>query len=359
MMEQNDLDTPWYSKAGPYDDVIISSRVRITRNLSDFVFTHKLSEEDRDRIKFLVSDSMDKLTGDERKLELVDVKAISQQGKLILTERNILSEEKCDYIFMNDNGNDFCRVNETDHLKICSYKAGMDFERAMEDIYFYDEIFQKNLQFAASFDFGYLSAKICDTGTGLKFSFWCYIPALVFSNNLDSIVSLVMEHNLSIKPVLKTEKQSDFPSALFEISTIMCQKGNEFDQMAEIQSIATIILNSERKIRAKLADNNNTIILNFVKQAYAKSLSSMLLLYSESLSVISAVKFGLHCGFVTGILDSDLNSLIYKLKDAHLQYLNQSYDFSFEEDIKKNQTLQVQRLRAVVIQETIQKLKFN
>ena len=71
------------------------------------------------------------------------------------------------------------------------------------------------------------------------------------------------------------------------------------------------------------------------------------------------MKFGLQCNFITGIEESILNSLIYKLKQNHLECLTQSYNFEFEKDIQHNRILQIQRLRAVILQEAIEKIQFS
>ena len=170
---------------------------------------------------------------------------------------------------------------------------------------------------------------------------------------------IVLEKNCILKPAVQNKYKHDFPIALFEVSNVTCQKGTEFDQMAEILAIAALILKTERKIREQLADNSRTVILNFVKQSYAKCAYSLLLEYNEALSIISALKFGLHCKFIAGIDDNTLNSMIYKLKQNHLDCLTQSYKFEFEDDIKNNKILQIQRLRAVILQETIEKIQFT
>lgn len=358
-MKKNDSELiPWYSKAGIYDDVFISSKIKIIRNLGDFVFPHLMDEEERQRVNSLLSDGLVNEKNDKYKLEKVDVNLLTQEGLKILKERNILTQNRCDSVFMNEDGSFFCRINDTDHLHIVSYSSGLDFEKLMENAYYYDEKLQKKVQFAATFDFGYLCSNLQDTGTGLKLSFRCFIPAIVFSKNTNSIIEKAVQNNLKIKYVFTSEEKSDFPSSIYEVSTLISEKGTEFDQMAEIKSFAQFILKTERKIRETFADNNNMIVLNFVKQAYAKGLSSIFLLYKDAVCIISAIKFGLQCGYITGIEESELNGLLFKIQDAHLQFLNRSYDFDFEEDIKKNKILQIQRLRSVVIQEIFEKIKF-
>lgn len=361
-MSNSDKDSnlkPWYSIAGFEDDVIISSRLRICRNLSDFMFPQKLQSDEIERIRGLLLEAVNFENDKNINFNFVDVKELSDQGKMILMERNILSVENCDCVFMSENGNFFCRVCESDHVKLAAFKSGLSFQQLFEKVYFIDEKMQEKVQYAANFDFGYTNSTLENTGTGLKCSFVCHIPAIVFSNSLEEVAKVVTDHNLQIKSSFQNKYQHDFPIALFEISNEYCQKGTEFDQLAEIISIASFILKTERKIRAKLADNSKTVIFNFVKQSYAKGVSSLLLEYNESLSLISALKFGLQCNFITGIEESILNSLIYKLKQNHLECLTQSYNFEFEKDIQYNRILQIQRLRAVILQEAIEKIQFS
>ena len=350
---------PWYIVPGQNEDVIISSRLRVCRNLSDFMFPHKLISEEKDRIKSLLIEAINFENNKNLNFDFVDVSQLSDQGKMILMERNILSMEECQALFVSETGNFFCRINETDHVKLAGYKSGLNFQPLFEELYFIDEKMQEKVQYAANFNFGYINSSINNTGTGLKCSFWCYIPAIVFSKSLEEIEKIVLEKNCILKPAVQNKYKHDFPIALFEVSNVTCQKGTEFDQMAEILAIAALILKTERKIREQLADNSKTVILNFVKQSYAKCAYSLLLEYNEALSIISALKFGLHCKFIAGIDDNTLNSMIYKLKQNHLDCLTQSYKFEFEDDIKNNKILQIQRVRAVILQETIEKIQFT
>ena len=350
---------PWYIIPGQEEDVIISSRLRVSRNLSDFMYPHKLVVEEKDRIKSLLIEAINFENDKKINFDFVDVTQLSDQGKMILMERNILSMEDCHALFISETGNFFCRVNETDHVKLAGYKSGLNFQALFEELYFIDEKMQEKVQYAANFNFGYINSSINNTGTGLKSSFWCYIPSIVFSKSLAEIEKIVLEKNMILRPAVQNKYKHDFPIALFEVSNINCQKGTEFDQMAEILGIASLILKTERKIREQLADNSRTVILNFVKQAYAKCAYSLLLEYNEALSIISAIKFGLQGKFLTGVEENTLNSMIYKLKQNHLDCLTQSYDFEFENDLKNNKILQIQRLRAVILQETIEKIQFT
>ncbi len=349
--QKTDSNNSWFSLPGNYDDVIISTRARLVRNLADFLFPIKMTDDDKQRVQALVYDAF---SGTEE-WHFLDMSRISEQGRQILRDKNILKNADCTGCVLNYADESLaCLVNESDHLKISAFVSGLNCEKAMENVYKTDEFLQQKLQFAASIDFGYLTSHIKDSGTALKFSIRIFIPSIVLSGQFDSVVSLVREKKLSIKPVFKSEEIADFSNCLFDICTSSSAEGTEFDQMAVIQSIGEVILKTERKIQREFADNNPTVVLNFFKQSYSRAMNSLLLSYEEAVSIISAVKWGLQMKLISGISEHELNGLYYSTKDGHLKYLCDSFAFSFEDDVKASQNLQVKRLRTIVIQQAFE-----
>ena len=346
-------ESVWFSVPGNCDDVAISTRARLVRNLADFPFSAKMTEDDRERVQSLVYDAFFA----DNKFEnwrFIDMKQISEPGKQILRDKNILDEDCTSAIINYEDESSCCLVNGTDHVKLISFVSGLDCEKAMEKVYKTDEFLQEKLQFAASIDFGYLTSQIKDCGTGLKFSVRIFIPSIVLSGQLESTVSLVRSKKLSIKPVFKSEQIADFSNCLFDISTTSSAEGSELDQMAGIQSVVSVILKTERKIRSEFADNNPTVVLNFFKQSYSRAIYSLLLSYEEAVSIISAIKWGLQLKLIKGISETELNGLYYRVKDGHLKYLCDNFAFTFEDDIKASQALQIKRLRTIVIQQAFE-----
>jgi len=349
--------TPWYNYSGNYDDVIISTRLRLVRNLADFPFCVKLKADDKDRVASLIYYAF----SEDESFHYIKFSEISAPGREILSDKNIIKNTKnfnCSAILLNSDECTSAIVNDVDHLKISSFTAGLDPEKLIERVYKTDEFLQTKLQFAASYEFGYLTSRIKDCGTGMKISIRVFIPSIVLSGKFDDIVSLVQEKNYIIKPLYKSGEKADFSNCIFDIYPTCCAEGTELDQMASIQSIGMLILKTERKIRAEFADNNPTIVFNFVKRSYARAEYSLLLSYEETVNIISAIKWGLQTKVLTGISENELNSLYYRTKHGHLLYLSDNFAFSFEKDIKSDLELQIQRLRAVVIQQAFEKISF-
>ena len=340
----------WFAEPGKDDDIVISTRARLIRNLADFPFPSKMTEDDKARVQALVYDAF----SSTEDWHFIDMAGISQPGRQILSDKNIIKDE-CSAVAINyGDESTSCLVNESDHIKISAFVSGLDCEKAMEKVYKVDEFLQNKLQFAANIDFGYLTSYIKDCGTGLKFTVRLFIPSIVLSGQFESVVSMVREKKLSIQPVFKSDQIADFSNCIFDVSTMNSAEGTELDQMAVIQSVASVILKTERKIQANFADNNPTVVLNFFKQSYARAMYSLLLSYEEAVSIISAVKWGLQLKLVKGISENELNGLYYRVKDGHLKYLCDNFAFTFEEDVKSSENLQIKRLRTIVIQQAFE-----
>lgn len=360
MAESKKAETslPWFSLAGQNDDVVLSTKIRLSRNLADFPFPVKMTQDDMERVNSLVYDAIQP----DESFHFIDYKNIFSQGRQVLMDKNIVTDEKdfdCTAVILNDDDSKNILVNHVDHIRISNFSSGFETEKTMSEIYKVDELLQEKLQFAASRDFGYLTSHIKDCGSGLKISVRLFIPSIVLSGQFDSIISMVTEKKLCISPVFQVSDSANFSNFIFDLYPGNSSEGTELDQVACITSIATIILKTERKIRTTFADNNPTILLNFVKRAYAKAMYSLLLTYEEAADIISVIKFGLQTGRVSGIQNQDLNALYYRAKHGHILYVNDNYAFSYEEDLKKDLSAQLQRLRAIVIQQAFEKLTVN
>ncbi len=348
--ENQKTNIPWYSLSGPFDDVILSTRVRICRNLADFPFAIKMKMEDFERINSLFYDAFQK----NPDFYYIPWNSISETGRKILKDKNIIKNLKkyyCSAVVMNNDDCTSAVINETDHIKISSFTAGFDIEKAMQKVYKIDEYLQSQLQFASSYEFGYLTSRIKDCGTGMKISLRIFIPGIILQGHLGDFKNLVSEKKFVLHQI------SGDCSGFYDIAPSCACVGTEIDQLAEMQAFGMQIIKAERKFRRQFVDNNFESLLNVVKHDFSIVMSKYLLWYDRVLSIVGALKYGLQAGFVSGILENELNSLIFSTKDGQLLYLMDNYDFSFEEDIRSNKENQILRLRAVVIQQALENVK--
>lgn len=235
----NKQSLSWYEKQNDYNDVIISTRVRITRNLADFPFVVKMSDDDKERVKSLVYDCFSQ----KDEYSFIDYKDLSDSGAELLRDKNIIRGKECSAVVLNTKDESLsCLVNESDHVKIAAFNAGLDCEKAMEKAYKLDEDLQKKLQFAASFDFGYLTSRIKDCGSGMKITLRIFIPSIVLSGQLKMVQELLKEKRFCVKPLFAVESEGHFSNCIFDIYAGNSIEGSEIDQMATIQAIGMQIL---------------------------------------------------------------------------------------------------------------------
>ncbi len=342
----------WYSVPGKDDDVIISTRVRLARNLADFMFPSKMTEDDAARIQALIYDA----SAFNQNYSLIDLSTVSTASKRLLKDKAVLSGKKCGAVLLDGNHEaSFCLINETDHLKIVEYAPGFNADGAVRSCYEKDELFQNKLQFAGSFQLGYLTSRLRDLGSGLKITLRVFIPAVVLSGNLKFVNEFLSEKDCFLTPVFPSDSpRADFSNFIFDLSSPNAFAGGELDQLAQIESAGMHVLKTERKISAEFADNNATVVLNFLRQSIAKAMNSLLLSYDEAVDIISCVKWGLSTGLIKGISHADLDSMYFATKDGYLDYMCNSFPFEFEPDVQSDVNLQLKRLRAAVIQQTFE-----
>ncbi len=350
----------WYDFPGKDDDVVLSTRVRLARNLADFPFPHKLSKSDKQRVQTLAFDAFTSSPHSE-KFICIDCASQNVQNIKILKERGLLGREISTGTVINSDGNSACIINGSDHLKIVSYASGLDYEKAAENCFFIDGLLQDKLQIAASFQFGYLTSDFCNSGTGMKITVRIHIPATILSGAFPSIIENCKKHNFQIKKVTDS-RNSDFIPSIFDISTAnsCCSSASltEFEQAAEIISFVQMIIKTERKIRKETADNERTALLNLIRRNYVKAEYSLLIEETEAMDFISAVKLGLHTNTLEGVTDTQLHSMFYKTKYGYIKFLMENGEFTFEKDIKNKADLKTERLRAAVLQDLFKSINF-
>lgn len=353
----------WYSYSGPENDVVLSTRVRLARNLASFPFPRKFKDDDAERIRALVFDSFahtenpDQYTG-------VNANELDSLGAEILDERGVLenraSKNKGTGIIIRTDGKISCAINDIDHVRIASFVPGLDGESALELCRKVDDELQNTLQFAASYELGFLNSSIADTGSGMKVSFRVHLPCLSFSGRLREALSVASEKNISVRDCFGVGSVSGSSLGFYyQVSTTNAGNGNELDQLANIVSFIKYLAENERRERDFVLRNQQTELRNRIYRAYATVKFASLVSMREAIELISDIKWGKNLGFFSDISDTELCALLYRIQDGHLQFVLKNKKFNFPKDIAENPDLKAQNLRALILQEAFENLKVN
>lgn len=364
----NEENLPWYARKGNDQDVVLFSRVRLARNLANFPFPMYFRNDDSQRVQSLIFDAFARIQDEDQSVAFhaVDTRELDENGRKILEERGVLKriqkrDGECPEtgVVMSMEGSLSSLINFGDHLRISGFSSGLDIRKNYARTSELDWKLQQYLQFAASYDFGYLTAALRDVGSGMKLSAKVHIPATVRTGKLNVIVDYLREKGFGILPAYPDISQGSAAGSIYRIRTESSLDGTELDQIADFEAACKFIAESERKISASYADNKKTVVYNSVIRAYSIAKLSLLVSLREAVDIISDLMLGVRLGFVSGIEQNLLCGLLYRVQPAHLYYLLNDGNFTFEKDIQEDTKAKIARLRALVLQEAVQKISLG
>ena len=154
----------WFRDNGKEEDVVISSRVRLSRNLTGFLFPNKMALKDENRVKNIIVEAFEIL---DNKMSIYSVDSINSIERRMLAERNLISQDftlnKHKTFILSKDQKTSCMINEHDHLRVAVFKSGLGLEDAYKTVNILESRLEKLLDFAVSLEFGYLNENVRKT----------------------------------------------------------------------------------------------------------------------------------------------------------------------------------------------------
>ena len=360
-MSENNISTDaWYAFQGAENDVVLSTRVRLARNLANFPFPNKFKEDDAFRVQNLVFDAFSHCEEPD-KFQGVVSSELDDLGALILEERGVLDSNSAKVegsgIIVRTDGKVSCEINSTDHVRLAAFVPGLDGNGAFSLCAKVDDELQNTLQFAADYDIGYLTSNVADCGSGMKVSCRVHLPSLSFSGKILDLFSSLNSKEIVVSDCFGA---GNLPSSslgfYYQVSTKISGNGTELDQIASLVSAVKYLAENERRERDVVLRNRQTELRNRIYRSYAKMKFSSLLDEREAIEIISDIKWGKNLGFFAGIEDSELCALLYRIQKGHLQFVLRSRKFNFPADISEDKALKTNYLRTLILQEAFESI---
>lgn len=354
----------WYAEPGAEQDVIVSTKASLARNLANFPFPSRLNDSESERIQSIVFDAFHFLK-DADEFQAVPLSSLDSVGTKVMTERGVLfpSEGRKSGLILRSDGKVACTVNTDDHLRISSFASGLGVEDTSNSVYAVDSGLQKHIQFAASYDFGYLSYSVLNCGSGLSIAAQVHLPALSLLKSIRSAASDTVGEDFLFE-VCYGAGGADMVSGFggigsslgsyYVVSTKSSAGGTELSQLMSFQCVLQNLVKEERNARKQCRTQKITEIANYAYRALALAKTSLFIPFREAIEIISGVKFGIDMGLLSGVAVSELHALLYRIQEGHLEYVLDNGTFSFEKDIRDNRQKKIERLRALILQEAFE-----
>lgn len=319
----DDALSEWMRGNGPESDIVISSRIRIARNLRANSFPMlATNDQSRDVLKRVSSVMDDPALNNIGKFEFVELASLNELEKRVLVEKHLISPSLADEsrngaVILSDNEAISIMVNEEDHLRIQCLFPGFQVKQAWELADRLDDVFEARLDYAFDEKRGYLTSCPTNVGTGIRGSVMLHLPALVLTQQINRLLSAISQVGLVVRGIYG--EGSEALGNLFQISNQITLGQSEEEIITNLHSVAKQIIEHERAARQKLQMESPTRLLDRVSRSYGILSHAAIIDSKEAAQRLSDVRLGIDLGLIDGVSASVMNELVIMTQPGFLQ----------------------------------------
>ena len=323
-MELNDLaqtSGEWLRGSGPECDIVISSRIRLARNLADFPFISRATTQDRTRIEKSLRERILAMSPDSD-LMYIDLAQLEKVDRQFLVERHLISREHAEgqgaRAVAIGRGEKFSlMVNEEDHLRIQVMQSGLDLSNVWEQVSRLDDLIEEKATYAFHEQLGYLTACPTNVGTGVRVSVMLHLPALVITRQIDKVFRSLQKISLAVRGLYGEGSQAmgDF----YQISNQITLGRTEAELIRQVGDIVPVIIDYERQAREFLVKESHQNLHDRVSRAYGILRTAQTISSEETMHLLSSVRMGVNLGLIRDLNIPAVNELFISTQPAHLQ----------------------------------------
>lgn len=314
----------WLRGHGPEADIVISSRIRLARNLAAFPFSNRASPHQRAEIETFLRDRVLRLEI-EPTLGYLHLPNLTPLDRQFLVERQLVSRELAAAegprgVALGANETVSIMVNEEDHLRLQVMRSGFSLDEAWQEIDRLDDLVEQKVNYAFSEEFGYLTACPTNVGTGMRASVMLHLPALVLTKQIEKVFRALQKINLAVRGLYGegSRASGDF----YQISNQVTLGKSEATILTEIREVIPQIITYERQARTTLTRESRDALHDRVSRAFGTLCNATMMTSEETMDLLSSVRLGINLGFLEDkITIPTVNELFIHTQPAHLQKL--------------------------------------
>jgi len=313
----------WMRGKGPDSDIVISSRVRIARNLDNLPFPMLATNQQSKEILEILSQVMQvnemKEIGNFSEVLLSDM---SELDKRVLVEKHLISpnlanESRNGAVIISDNEAASIMINEEDHLRIQCLYPGFQLEEAWELASRIDDVFEEQVDYAFDEVRGYLTSCPTNVGTGIRASVMIHLPALVLTQQMNRLLPAITQVGLAVRGIYGEGSESI--GNLFQISNQITLGQSEKEIIDNLHSVVRQIIEHEKAAREKIMQESSIRIKDRIRRSFGILTHAEVMDSKEASQRLSDVRLGLDLGLVDHLSSDVLNELIVMSQTGFLQ----------------------------------------
>ncbi len=320
----------WYIEKGDQGDVVLSTRIRLARNLDEIPFPARLDVAGKNKVNSLVKSAL--FENDSKDFSYIEMKDLSRRQAVSLAERHLISPEfaaKKDGSALMLSGDESVSIMlcEEDHIRLQVMKAGLALEEAFDIADKLDSLLDSRLNYAFDERIGYLTACPTNLGTAMRASVMLHLPALTRCGQISRLANTVSKLGLTIRGAYGEGSRSS--GDIYQISNQITLGITEETAIANLKSIVLQLVSQERAAAAKMV--KNAADEDKIFRAYGILRNARLLTTQEFMELVSLVRLGA----ARGILDVNIekiNELIVNMQPATVSATNENAETAAARD---------------------------
>ncbi|MCL6548637.1 MAG: protein arginine kinase [Alicyclobacillus sp.] len=329
----------WMREGGPEDDIILTSRVRVARNLEGVPFPILQTDSHANQVIEQVSRALQAPAASKLgTFELLRCSELTPLDRQVLVEKHLISRDLAEQgrhgaVAIRTDELVSILVNEEDHLRIQCILPGLRLQDAWSLANEVDDVLETTLTYAFHERFGYLTACPTNVGTGIRASVMMHLPGLVLSGHINRMLTAVSQVGLTVRGLYGEGSES--AGNLFQVSNQVTLGESEEEIIGNLTSVVNQLIDHERAARRALLHENrealeDRVCRSFGILAYARKLDS-----KETLQRLSDVRLGIDLGIIKGVSAGILKELMVMTQPAFLQKYYKQELTPAERDIRR------------------------
>ncbi|MBR4834608.1 MAG: protein arginine kinase [Thermoguttaceae bacterium] len=326
-MDFNDLSRrrcAWLRDGGPDADVAISSRVRLARNLSEFSFVGRATENDLRGVVDACARAAEKAFSPDE-AETLDMSKVSFDDARLLQERLLASREFVEAVdrpralVLRNDETFSAMINEEDHLRLQAVASGFALNELWKKIDKIDDAFEAELDYAFDEKWGYLTACPSNVGAGIRASAMLHLPALLETNEIEKVLRGLQKMNLAVRGIFG--EGSRIVGEFFQISNQATLGVSEEEVVEQLREVIASVINYERQARQTMLEKDRDGAMDRCCRAFALLKSARTISADEAFAHLSSVRLGVSLRLIESAPISIVNELTTAIRSSHLRRL--------------------------------------
>jgi len=316
------MNTPWYQEKQIDENQILSSRVRLARNVKKYPFKNKLNNINASN---LVDDAVyaAKAAGSASYFHELNIHSLGATEQNVFLEKHIISPEFLKDklpkgLMISDSENVSVMINEEDHIRIQSVMPGQNLEIAYKNASLIDDLIEEKLEFAFHLEYGYLTSCPTNTGTGLRASYMIHLPCLGKTDLNKTLLPHIVKFGITLRGIYG---EGTAPmGSIYQISNQNTLGKSEEEIMIGLKNITENVIKQEQESLNKLMETKRGYLEDKIYRAYGIITNSRSISAKEAMELLSDLRLG----YMTGILEKpkpakQIYQIMMEIQPGHLQ----------------------------------------